>query len=120
MKKFILIVLVIMGSFILLYSKNIKPEKLQNNGVNVVSVSQLHQMLEEKYFILVNVHVPYDGEIPQTDMFIPYNKIDTFLNELPTKNQKIMLYCRSDYISTIAVKNLAKTAFTAQAQTRHQ
>ena len=54
MKKIISIVLVIMGSFIFLNAKNVKPVKLQNNGVKEISVTQLHQMIEEKNFILVN------------------------------------------------------------------
>jgi len=111
MKKIISIVLVIMGSLILLYAKNIKPVKLQNNGVKEISVNQLHQMIKEKDFILVNVHVPYEGEIPQTDKFIPYNKIGEHLNELPAKNKKIVLYCRSDNMSTIAAETLTKAGY---------
>lgn len=75
MKKTIWIVLISMGSLILLFAGKIEPVKLQKKGVKEITVSQLHQMIEEKDFILVNVHVPYAGEIPQTDMFIPYNKI---------------------------------------------
>lgn len=112
MKKIISIVLVIMGSFILLYAKNPKPMKLQDNGVKKISVTQLHQMIEEKDFILVNVHIPYEGEIPETDKFIPYNKIGKHLNELPDKNQKIVLYCRSDNMSTIAAKILTKAGYS--------
>ena len=112
MKKIISIVIVIMGSLILLYAKNIKPVKLQNNGVKEISVTQLNQMIEEKDFILVNVHVPYEGEIPQTDTFIPYNRIGEHLNELPAKDQKIVLYCRSDNMSTIAAETLTKAGYS--------
>lgn len=112
MKKIISIILVIMGSLILLYAKNIKPVKLQNNAVKEISVTQLHQMIKEKDFTLVNVHVPYEGEIPQTDKFIPYNTIGEHLNELPAKNQKIVLYCRSDRMSTIAAKTLTRAGYS--------
>lgn len=112
MKKVISIVLIIMSSLILLYANNIKPVKLQNNAVKEISVTQLYQMIEEKDFMLVNVHVPYEGEIPQTDTFIPYNKIEDHLNELPAKNQKIVLYCRSDRMSTIAAKTLTKAGYS--------
>ena len=112
MKKTIWIVLISMGSLILLYAGKIEPVKLQKKGVKGISVSQLHQMIEEKDFILLNVHVPYAGEIPQTDMFIPYNKIGEHLNELPAKNQKIVLYCRSDRMSTIAAKTLVKAGYS--------
>jgi rhodanese-related sulfurtransferase len=85
---------------------------LQEKGVNEISASQLHQMMEDKDFTLVNVHVPYAGEIPQTDLFIPYGKIGGHLDKLPAKNQKIILYCRSDRMSTIAAKTLAKAGYS--------
>lgn len=112
MKKIISIVLVIMGSLILLHAKNIKPEKLKSRGVKEISVTQLHEMIEDKDFILVNVHIPYEGEIPQTDKFIPYNEIGEHLNELPDKNKKIVLYCRSDNMSTIAAETLTKAGYS--------
>ncbi len=112
MKKIISIVLIIMSSLILLYAYNIKPVKLQNNAVKEISVTQLYQMIEEKDFILINVHVPYEGEIPQTNMFIPYNKIGEHLDELPAENKKIVLYCISDRMSTIAANTLAKAGYS--------
>ena len=60
----------------------------------------------------MNVHIPYEGEIPETDKFIPYNKIGEHLNELPNKSKKIVLYCRSDNMSTIAAKTLTKAGYT--------
>lgn len=68
--------------------------------------------MKKKDFTLVNVHIPYDGEIPKTDLFIPYNKISGHLNELPAKDKKIVLYCRSDRMSTIAAKELANAGYS--------
>ncbi|GAH84674.1 unnamed protein product, partial [marine sediment metagenome] len=48
-----------------------------------ISVKQLKQMLQEKDFTLINVHIPYAGEIPQTDLFIPYNEIEQNTDKLP-------------------------------------
>lgn len=112
MKKIISIVLVFMGSFILLFATNITSGKLQNEGVNDISATRLHQMMKKKDFTLVNVHVPYDGEIPQTDLFIPYDKISAHFKELPAKDKKIVLYCRSDRMSEIAAKALANAGYS--------
>jgi len=91
MKKIISIVIVLTGFIILLFATNIASGQLQNNGVNEISPSRLHQMMKEKDFTLVNVHIPYAGEILQTDMLIPYNEIMGHLNELPSKDKKIVL-----------------------------
>ena len=37
-----------------------------------ISPAELGQMLKSKDFFLVNVNVPYVGEIAQTDAFISY------------------------------------------------
>ncbi len=70
-------------------------------------------MLAQKDFFLVNVHVPYEGEISSTDTFIPYNEIANNLDKLPKdKNAKIVLYCRSGRMSGIAAQELAKLGYT--------
>jgi rhodanese-related sulfurtransferase len=86
--------------------------ELQKKGVNEISATQLHQMLKKKDFTLINVHIPYAGEIPNTDMFIPYDEIIGHLNELADKNQKIVLYCRSDHMSTIAAETLTQKGYS--------
>jgi hypothetical protein len=39
----------------------------------VVTIEELHTMLETEDFLFVNVHIPFDGDIPGTDVSIPYN-----------------------------------------------
>ncbi len=78
-----------------------------------ITAQQLNNMLKEKDFAMINVHIPYDGEIPQTDLFIPYNKIEENADRLPqAKNAKIVIYCRSDRMSNIASVNLGEMGYT--------
>ena len=78
-----------------------------------VTPAELRSMLENKDFVLVNTHVPYAGEIEGTDLFIPYNEIEQRLNELPAAHDaKIVVYCRSGGMSTIAAKTLVARGYT--------
>src|SRR3989344_9691259 len=78
-----------------------------------VTSNQLKTMLQNKDFYLVNVHIPYEGEIDKTDVFIPYDQIDKNLDKLPkNKNAKIILYCKSGRMSAIAAKRLTELGYT--------
>ncbi|MGE5140866.1 MAG: rhodanese-like domain-containing protein [Rudaea sp.] len=78
-----------------------------------VGPAALNQMLAQKNFPLINVHIPYQGEIANTDAFIPYDQIENHLDKLPAdKNAKIVLYCRSGNMSTIAAKKLVGLGYT--------
>ncbi len=91
------------------------PVKVTVSGGSYTNISaiQLHSMLNQKDFRLVNVHIPYEGEIAQTDAFVPYNEIDQNLNKLPAdKSAKIVLYCRSGRMSSIAAESLVRLGYT--------
>lgn len=77
-----------------------------------VTVDQLAGLLAQKNFTLVNVHIPYEGELPQTDLFIPFDEVQENLEQLPAKDAPIVLYCRSGRMSTEAAEVLASLGYT--------
>ena len=78
-----------------------------------VMPARLKQMLSSKDFFLVNVHTPYTDEIVQTDAWIPYDLIQQNLSKLPAdKSAKIILYCSSGRMSSIAAEELVKLGYS--------
>ena len=83
------------------------------DGYVDITVEQLKSALTNKNFSLINTHIPYEGELPQTDAFIPYNEVEANLSQLPAdKNARIVLYCRSGRMSTEAAQTLVNLGYT--------
>lgn len=77
-----------------------------------VNAAGLAALLERKDFPLVNVHVPYEGEIEGTDLFIAFNQVEANQVKLPAdKSRKLVLYCRSGGMSAIAARTLVKLGY---------
>ena len=81
---------------------------------NIIS-DDLHTMLRNKGFVLINVHIPFAGDIPDTDLSIAFDQIASpnNLSLLPSdKNAKVVLYCRSGRMSEIAAEKLVALGYT--------
>lgn len=63
-------------------------------------------------YTVVNVHIPYAGEIEGTDYNIAYNDIDALTSALPDKDAPIILYCRSGNMSQQASEHLIAMGYT--------
>jgi rhodanese-related sulfurtransferase len=108
-----------LSAFFLIVNINCAEDKAKGIPVNgddsylSVEASNLKKLLEKKDFLFINVHIPYQGEIEGTDLFIPYNEIKKNLNKLPSdKDAKIVLYCRSDRMSIIAAQTLVTLGYS--------
>lgn len=82
-----------------------------SDGYADISVTQLAALVEDEEVTLVNVHIPYEGEIPQTDLFVPFDDISGHLSKLPDKDATIVLYCRSGSMSTSAAQELVAQGY---------
>lgn len=88
------------------------PNAAPSTAVINVTPEELAEMLQNEDPEMVNVHVPYEGELPKTDAFIPYDRIDERLADLPAKDEKIVLYCRSGRMSAVAADVLVEAGYT--------
>ena len=85
------------------------------DGMDMPLGSAAHRLVDPVAFeaalpnpdaVVINVHVPYDGEIDDTDLFLPYDAIDAA--SLPSdRDIPLVVYCRSGSMSSEAVVVLA-------------
>lgn len=64
---------------------------------------------------VINVHIPYEGELEQTDAFIPYNKVVGDSRLPKDKDAEILLYCRTGRMSEEAGAVLHEEGYTKVA-----
>lgn len=81
-------------------------------GFMDLRVEQLAKSMPGKNFTLVNVHVPDQGSLPNTDVSIPFDQIKSSLDKLPGKNAPIVIYCRSGGMSVQVAATLAAAGYT--------
>jgi rhodanese-related sulfurtransferase len=78
-----------------------------------ITVPELQVMMADKDFPLINVHIPFAGNIPGTDASIAYNEIQDHLDELPAdKDARVVLYCRSGPMGQRAATTLVGLGYT--------
>ena len=105
----IVLAIILLGLSLLLNTRKEEPDRTMT--YKNISPIELNSQLKTKDFLFVNVHIPYEGEIENTDLFIPYDEIEKNLDKLP-KNKKIVLYCRSGRMSQEVADKLVKLGFT--------
>lgn len=90
------------------------PVSVEGGTYTNVGPAELKAMLDNKDFVFVNTHIPYEGEIAQTDQFIAFAEAGPQrVSDYPAdKSAKIVLYCRSGRMSAIVAQELVKAGYT--------
>ncbi len=101
--------------FVIGFSGHIIPNAwpMEKKAYENISVDQFVKLMDQKDFTLINVHIPYQGEIAKTDLLIPFNAIDQLKNRLPdNKDARIVVYCMAGPMGYIAAEKLTKMGYT--------
>jgi len=79
-----------------------EPDYLQG-----ISSDELHQLMAKDDVFLMDVHTPKQAHIKGTDLFIPYNEIEKYQDQLPKdKDNAIYLYCEGGPMGNAAARSL--------------
>jgi rhodanese-related sulfurtransferase len=80
--------------------------------VALVAPDEFAERTADPDAVLVNVHVPYEGEIAGTDLFVPFDEIASS-NELPSDHDRpLLVYCRTGDMSATATADLIDAGYT--------
>ncbi len=63
-------------------------------------------------YLIINTHIPYAGEVENTDANIPYNDLNALMAAIPSKDTPVILYCRSGNMSQQAANALIAQGYT--------
>lgn len=84
----------------------------QPDYVTMITPSELNRIMQHKDIFLVDVHTPEQRHIKGTDLFIPYNEIEKYLDKLPKdKNTVIYLYCEGGPMGNAAARALYESGY---------
>lgn len=77
-----------------------------------IAPQELSRILDAQDVMLINVHVPFEGDIPETDASIPYSELASRIDELPEDPADLVIYCRSGNMSSEAAEDLVDAGYT--------
>ena len=70
------------------------------------------ERMKNEQAMVINVHIPYEGELAGTDAFIPYDKIKGDSRLPKDKGTELLLYCRTGRMSEEAAVDLNEEGYT--------
>jgi len=112
---YIILIIVILGGIVLMFNKNDK--NVENRStIKYISMDEIVQIMNDnKDYIILDVRTIEEyneGHIPNA-ICIPNEIIgEETINELPNKEQLILIYCRSGNRSKQAAAKLEKLGYT--------
>jgi phage shock protein E len=80
-------------------------------SLNVDNFAEILATRSDDY-IIINVHIPYEGEIEGTDLNIAYNDLEALAAAIPSRDTPVILYCRSGNMSHEASLRLLELGYS--------
>lgn len=80
-------------------------------AAKLVGPAQFAATVRRPGTVTLNVHVPDEGDVPGTDLAIPFDRLRARRRELPPRTTPLAVYCRSGRMSRIAVQTLRQLGF---------
>lgn len=77
-----------------------------------VGSSTFAELVDDPGVTTVNVHVPYDGEISGTDLFVPFDEVTTDERIPDETDSRLAIYCRSGVMSAQAAQALVAAGYS--------
>ncbi len=84
-----------------------------SSSVQSINVDEFENMMNSEDAFLINAHIPYQGELENTDLFAEdWENMDTYLDQLPEdKSTPILLYCRSGRMAQTSAEQLIELGY---------
>ena len=87
-------------------------EGTAQEGFARLDPAAFEERMKNEQAMVINVHVPYEGELAGTDAFIPYDKIKDDPRLPEDKGTELLLYCRTGRMSEEAAVDLLEEGYT--------
>lgn len=89
------------------------PPSRYADPVRQVGPDEFAAVIAEPGRVAINVHVPYEGDIPGTDLSVPFDQIGRQADRLPAdRSTPLAIYCRSGSMSETAGAELTGLGYT--------
>ncbi|RAV08926.1 rhodanese-like domain-containing protein [Mycolicibacterium sp. GF69] len=94
-------------------------EAAAQSAARLVSPDEFAAAIADPDRLTLNVHVPFEGDIPGTDTSIPFDRIAAEADRLPTdRDTPLSIYCRTGPMSAIAAETLRDLGYTDVVELR--
>jgi len=88
-------------------------DTLSNTDIQLINPDQFDELSAKQETFVLDVHTPEQAHISDSDAFIPYDKLEENIDQLPAdKSTPILVYCRSGSMSREASQTLASMGYT--------
>lgn len=84
-----------------------------DGSVKLLPPEEYREAISSGDAFVVNVHIPYEGEIEGTDAFVPFDEVASHDIKLPEdKDAPLYIYCMSGRMSAEATPDLQALGYT--------